>query len=65
MADGHLRTCLAHEDTPSLLQLIREGASDRVLQRAIRLMVLGKPEGHFCEMDGGEVFEGVMTSVGG
>jgi cyclic pyranopterin phosphate synthase len=65
MADGHLRTCLAHEDTPSLLKLIRAGGSDQVLQRAIRLMVMGKPEGHFCELDGGTLFEGVMTRVGG
>lgn len=65
MADGHLRTCLAHEDTPSLRDLIRGGADQAQLDRAIRAMVLGKPWGHTCEEDGGTVFEGVMTSVGG
>jgi cyclic pyranopterin phosphate synthase len=65
MADGHLRTCLAHDDTPSLLGLVRDGASDAAIEHAIRWMVFGKPEGHFCETDGGEVFGGVMTQVGG
>ncbi|NOY24420.1 MAG: GTP 3',8-cyclase MoaA [Oligoflexia bacterium] len=65
MADGHLRTCLAHEDTPSLRDLLRGGANQDQLDRAVRAMVLGKPEGHRCEADGGTVFQGVMTSVGG
>ena len=65
MADGHLRTCLAHEDTPSLRDLLREGSSDRRLASAIQSMVLGKPVGHECEMDGGTLFEGVMTAIGG
>lgn len=65
MVDGHLRTCLAHEDTPSLRDLIRTGASDDQLERAIRLMVMGKPDGHHCEVDGGTLFEGVMTGIGG
>lgn len=65
MLDGHLRTCLAHEDTPSLRDLIRSGAGDAQLEAAIRRMVLGKPDGHHCEVDGGTVFEGVMTSIGG
>ena len=65
MVDGHLRTCLAHEDTPSLRDLIRSGATDAQLTRAIQLMVLGKPDGHHCEVDGGTVFEGVMTGIGG
>jgi len=65
MVDGHLRTCLAHEDTPSLRDLIRRGASDTALTYAIRGMVMGKPDGHHCEVDGGEVFEGIMTGIGG
>jgi len=65
MVDGHLRTCLAHEDTPSLRDLLRRGASDDQLERAIRLMVMGKPDGHHCEVDGGSVFEGIMTGIGG
>ncbi len=65
MANGHLRTCLAHEDTPSLRDLLRQGASDEQLDRAIRAMVMGKPWGHDCQADGGTLFEGVMTGVGG
>jgi len=65
MANGHLRTCLAHEDTPSLRDLIRAGASTLEIAEAIRLMVLGKPMGHACEVDGGTVFEGTMTAIGG
>jgi cyclic pyranopterin phosphate synthase len=65
MVDGHLRTCLAHEDTPSLRDMLRAGASDAQLEQAIREMVLGKPTGHDCQIDGGTLFEGVMTSIGG
>ncbi len=65
MSDGHLRTCLAHEDTPSLRDLLRGGADSGALERAIRAMVLGKPEGHACDVDGGSPFEGVMTGIGG
>ena len=65
MVDGHLRTCLAHEDTPSLRDLLRGGATDEALAAAIRGMVLGKPEGHDCGVDGGTPFEGVMTGIGG
>lgn len=64
-ADGHLRTCLAHEDTPSLRDLVRGGASDDHLESAIRDLVLGKPVGHDCTVEGGTVFEGVMTGIGG
>ena len=65
MANGHLRTCLAHEDTPSLRDLIRSGSSDDQLSQQIRSMVLGKPVGHDCQIDGGTLFEGVMTAIGG
>ena len=33
--------------------------------KAIRTMVMGKPEGHDCQTDGGTLFEGVMTAIGG
>ena len=65
MANGHLRTCLAHEDTPSLRDLIRAGTSDPQLTAHIRDMVMGKPIGHDCQIDGGTLFEGVMTAIGG
>ena len=64
-ATGHLRTCLAHEDTPSLRDLLRGGASDEELARNIRNMVMGKPEGHACTVEGGQPFEGIMTGIGG
>ena len=65
MANGHLRTCLAHEDTPSLRDLMRAGTPDHQLAEAVRDMVLGKPVGHDCQIDGGTLFEGVMTAIGG
>lgn len=65
MADGHLRTCLAHEPTPSLRDLIRSGMDDAQLTSEIQAMVLGKPVGHECEIDGGTLFEGTMTAIGG
>lgn len=65
LADGHLRTCLAHEDTPSLRDLLRGGASDAELVTLIRTIVQGKPPGHAAETDGGRLFEGVMTGIGG
>ena len=45
--------------------LLRNGADDTTLERAIRAMVMGKPEGHDCGLDDGTVFEGVMTGIGG
>ena len=65
MANGHLRTCLAHENTPSLRDLMRAGTTDHRLSEAVRAMVLGKPVGHDCQIDGGTLFEGVMTAIGG
>lgn len=65
LADGHLRTCLAHEDTPSLRDLVRSGASDASIAETVRGIVRGKPAGHEAETDGGRLFEGVMTGIGG
>ena len=65
LADGQLRTCLAHEDTPNLRDLLRGGASDAVLSDTLRAIVLGKPAGHEAEAEGGKFFEGVMTGIGG
>ena len=65
MADGHLRTCLAHDDTPSLRDLIRAGHSDRTIEEAIQAMVLGKPIGHECGITDGVPFQGTMTAIGG
>jgi cyclic pyranopterin phosphate synthase len=65
MANGHLRTCLSDDGTPSLRDLLREGKSDEELASAICTMVAGKRESHGCTMDGGVPFEGVMTRIGG
>lgn len=65
MADGHLRTCLSDDKTPSLRDQLRAGATDEELVAAVRQMVSGKREGHGCTVEGGTPFEGVMTRVGG
>jgi molybdenum cofactor biosynthesis enzyme MoaA len=65
MANGHLRTCLSDDGTPSLRDSLRDGASDGELERAIRDMVMGKRKGHEALIDGGTALEGVMTRVGG
>jgi cyclic pyranopterin phosphate synthase len=65
-ADGHLRTCLSRDKTPSLRDLLRDGASDRDLEAALRAMVWGKVAGHEAHrVEGFRAFEGVMTRVGG
>lgn len=64
-ADGHLRTCLSRDDTPSLRVLLRDGADDAALAASVRRMVWGKVAGHEAHLDGGQPFEGVMTRIGG
>lgn len=66
-ADGHLRTCLSRDRTPSLRDLLRAGATDDELEVAIREMVWGKVAGHQAHLEGGDfkAFEGVMTRIGG
>lgn len=65
LADGHLRTCLAHEETPSLRDVLRGGADDAALEALIRAIVADKPAGHEALAEGGRPFEGVMTGIGG
>lgn len=65
LVDGHLRTCLGYERTPSLRDLVRGGATDDELLAAIAAIVQGKPAGHLAELEGGTAFEGVMTAIGG
>jgi len=65
-ADGHLRTCLSRDRTPSLRDLVRDGATDADLALALRRMVWQKVAGHEAHRDAGfRAFEGVMTRVGG
>ena len=60
MADGDLRTCLSRDDTPSLRDLMRGGASDEELELAMRRMVWGKIAGHEAHLEDGDfrTFEG-------
>ena len=62
---GELRTCLAHEEAPSLGTLLRNNANDVELKHQIQRQVLGKKEGHSCEVESGTFFQGVMTQIGG
>jgi cyclic pyranopterin phosphate synthase len=65
-ADGHLRTCLSRDRTPSLREVLRAGATDEILAAAIRSMVWGKVAGHEAHLlEGWKGFEGVMTRIGG
>ena len=64
-ATGHLRTCLAHEDTPSLRDLLRQGASDEELAINIRNIIINKPKNHTYTIKKNQPFEGVMTGIGG
>ena len=65
MADGHLRTCLSDDGTPSLRDFLRNDSPDEAIADAIRAMVMTKREGHNATEEGGTPFEGVMTRVGG
>lgn len=65
MANGHLRTCLSDDGTPSLRDLLRQGLGDEQIASAIQMMVSGKRESHGCTIEGGVPFEGVMTRIGG
>ena len=65
MADGHLRTCLSDDGTPSLAEPLRAGATDAQLADIVRGMVLDKRDGHGALLEGGTAFEGVMTRIGG
>jgi cyclic pyranopterin phosphate synthase len=65
MANGHLRTCLSDDGTPSLRDLMRDGSTDEELTQSILSMVAGKRESHGCTMEGGTPFEGIMTRIGG
>ncbi len=67
MVDGHVRTCLSRDDTPSLRDLVRAGADDAAIEAALREMVWAKVAGHEAHLDGDafRAFEGVMTAIGG
>jgi cyclic pyranopterin phosphate synthase len=64
-ADGHVRTCLSRDGTPSLRDVLRSGASDEELVRTLRAMVWQKVAGHEAHLENFKAFEGVMTAIGG
>jgi len=64
-ADGHLRTCLSRDGTPSLRDVLRGGATDAEIASVLRQMVWQKVAGHEAHLETSRPFEGVMTSVGG
>lgn len=64
-AKGELRTCLAHEEAPSLGALIRSNSSDHEIAVHIQKQVSGKKEGHLCDVEKGTPFQGIMTQIGG
>jgi len=64
-ADGHLRTCLSRDGTPSLRDILRRGASDDEIEAVLRGMVWQKVAGHEAHLSDSRAFEGVMTGVGG
>ncbi len=64
-ADGHLRNCLAREQSLDLRPMLRGGSDDAQIIRQLRRYVATKGSGHTCRQDGGQPFEGVMARVGG
>lgn len=62
--EGTLHLCLGQEDQFELRPLLRGGASDDELERAIRQAIQRKPERHeFCEQPGKVIR--IMSSTGG
>ncbi len=64
-AVGALHTCLAYDDAVSLRDLVRAGANDDELRRAIMAAVAGKREGHSFQRDGGGGPSKHMIAIGG
>jgi cyclic pyranopterin phosphate synthase len=64
-ATGQLHTCLAYDDATDLRGLLRGGAPDAVVRRAIEAAVGGKREGHVFEITGLGGPRKHMVSIGG
>jgi GTP 3',8-cyclase len=64
-ADGALHACLGHDEAVSLRQLMRAGASDDELHRAIAFALSGKREGHEFQRTGAGAPGKHMIAVGG
>lgn len=63
---GYLKTCLQYEIGVDLRELIRQGASDSMLENAVRQAVLNKPLEHaFLQKNIALEEQGKMASIGG
>ena len=63
-ADGKLRLCLLRPDEADLRDLLRDGADDETLERAIRSAIWRKPWGHGLAEGERETVRG-MSQIGG
>lgn len=63
-ADGKLRLCLLRPDEADLRDLMRDGADDDTLERAIRAAIWRKPWGHGLAEGERETVRG-MSQIGG
>jgi GTP 3',8-cyclase len=63
-ADGKLRLCLLRPDEGDLRDLLRDGADDETLERAIRAAIWRKPWGHGLAEGERETVRG-MSQIGG
>ena len=65
-SQGFLKTCLQYETGTDLRKLLREGASQETLKRAVEQAIRDKPQSHrFGEKDTGEVETHMMSQIGG
>ncbi len=64
-ADGKLRTCLFSTNEHNLKDLIRNGASDEEIGKAVHGAVLIKEPGHKINLDSFEQPERAMYAIGG
>lgn len=64
-ADGALHACLGHDDAISLRDLVRAGAPDDELRRAIAWSLAGKRAGHEFQRTGGGAPGKHMIAIGG
>lgn len=62
---GSLRPCLLIDEETDIKQLIRSGAADDDIRRAIALTILKKPESHALPADGSGNCHGRMSRIGG
>lgn len=64
-AEGRLRPCLLIDEETDIKQLIRSGAGDEEIRRAIALTILQKPKSHNLPAEGGGNCHGRMSRIGG